>query len=113
MEGDSEARKAYLPFIINRQMSYFEDTVLLANEMNASHKLDNRMQYDFYRSTVRPRKRFAKWVKPEKDEDVAIVKKYYGIDEEKARSALKILDSNSIKYMRDRLSRGGLSKDKY
>ena len=112
MEDDSEAKKAYLPYIINRQLSYFEDTILLANEMNASHKLDNQMQYDFYRHTIRPRKRFAKWVKPDNHEDLATISKYYGIDLEKARVASKILNSESIQSMREALSRGGLSKDK-
>ena len=31
---DEETEKAYAPFIINRSLSYFPDTVALANEMN-------------------------------------------------------------------------------
>ncbi len=44
---DELAEKAYNPFIINRSLSYFNDTVLMANEMNINHHLDNRLQFDF------------------------------------------------------------------
>jgi hypothetical protein len=112
MADAPENEKAYLPFIINRQMSYFQDTVLLANEMNASSKLQPQLQFDFYRHTVRPRKRFSKWIKPEEIDDLNTVAQYYNINKEQAKQALKILDSSTIDAMRKAMMRGGLSKDK-
>ena len=50
--------KQYVPFIINRGLSQFKDTVLLTNEMNMRHQLPAKMQYDFLFSAIRPRKRF-------------------------------------------------------
>ena len=112
MENNIEAKKSYLPYIINRQFSYFRDTVLLANEMNASNKLDAQMQYDFYRHTVRPQKRFSKWIKPEQIEDLNTISRYYGISQENAKSALSILSKDTIKSMKNMILRGGMSKDK-
>ena len=45
---DDVAEKAYSSYMINRQLSYFPDTVLAANEMNRNHHLDNRLQFDFF-----------------------------------------------------------------
>jgi len=112
MAGDPESKKQYLPYIVNRQLSYFQDTVLLSNEMNQSHKLDNQMQYDFLRHTVRAKKRFAKWIKPEEIEDINVVAEYYGMSKEKARAALSILDKSAIESMRKSIFCGGLAKDK-
>lgn len=107
-----EIRKAYLPYIINRQFSYFQDTVLFANEMNQASKLDTQMQYDFYRHAIRPRKRFARWVKPEQVKNIDIISKYYGISKEAAKSAVKILDDEAISLMERHLNSGGMKKNK-
>ena len=60
---DDIAEKAYNPFMINRSLSYFNDTVAMANEMNIHHSIDNRLQFDFLINIVRKRKRFSKWMK--------------------------------------------------
>ena len=44
---DDIAEKAYLPYMVNRSLSYFNDTVLMANEMNTKHHLDHKLQYSF------------------------------------------------------------------
>lgn len=62
---DDIVEKQYNPFMVNRGLSYFQDTVLMANEMNVNHHLDNRLQFDFFINIVRKRKRFSKWFKPE------------------------------------------------
>ena len=110
MGDDPAAEKSYLPFIINRQMSYFHDTVLIANEVNRFSKVDNKLHYDFYRHMVRPKKRFAKWIKSVDDEDVNTVAEYYNMSKEKARGAMKCLTEDALKHMRSVLSRGGVSK---
>ena len=43
---DDIAEKDYNSFMINRGLSYFNDTVAIANEMNIQHHLDNRLQFD-------------------------------------------------------------------
>ena len=66
---DEETEKAYVPFIINRSLSYFPDTVALANEMNRYGHLESRLQFAFLINTIRKRKRFSKWIKPEIEND--------------------------------------------
>ena len=102
-----ENKKNYLPYIVNRQLSYFKDTVLLANEMNANHHLDNVLQFHFLLNIVRPRKRFSKWEKQIASSDLEAVQEYYGYSNEKARSALTVLSPHDLKQIKKRNYKGG------
>lgn len=104
---DDITEKAYNPFMVNRSLSYHYDTVLLANEMNQRHHLDKKLQNDFLLNTVRKKKRFAKWKKPESSDDLNIIKEYYGYNNEKARQVLNILNDNQLNILRERSFKGG------
>ena len=104
---DDITEKAYNPFMVNRGLSYFNDTVLMANEMNMNAHLDNRLQFDFYINIVRKKKRFSKWMKPETVSDVEVVKEYYGYSNEKAKQALTLLTSEQINELKKKVFKGG------
>lgn len=104
---DDITEKSYNPFMINRSLSYFQDTVFFANEMNRYHHLDNKLQFHFYINIIRKRKRFSKWNKPELDSDMDVVKEYYGYSNEKARQALTLLTPSQIEELRKKVSKGG------
>lgn len=104
---DPENEKHYNSFVINRSLSYFPDTVAIANEMNKYHHLDNRLQFSFLINIIRKRKRFSKWIKPEIEDDVEVVKKYYGYSNEKSRQILPLLTSQQIDIIRKKVSKGG------
>ena len=107
VEWDDDAEKAYVPFLVNRSFSYFRDTVLVANEMNRHHHLDGKLQYHFLINMVRKGKRFSKWIKPEKENDIEVVKEYYGYSNEKASQALALLSSEQLDYLRKKVNKGG------
>ena len=104
---DDIAEKAYLPYMINRQLSYFPDTVLAANEMNRHHHIDNRLQFDFFINIIRKRKRFSKWLKPISESDIEAVKEYYGYSNQKARQALSLLSPEKIGIIKKKVNKGG------
>ena len=104
---DDVAEKSYSSYMINRQLSYFPDTVLAANEMNRNHHIDNRLQFDFFINIIRKRKRFSKWFKPELISDLDAVKKYYGYSNEKARQVLTLLSTEQINELKNKVARGG------
>ena len=106
-EDLSEDMKSYPPYIVNRCLSGHIDCVLFANEMNKYHFLDKDMQYKFYLNILRKRKRFSPWIRKDKDSDLDIVKQYYGYSNEKARQVLRILSTEQINYMKQRLDIGG------
>jgi|TARA_R110000796_G_scaffold212002_2_gene328167 hypothetical protein len=110
MIGEEE-EKGYNSFLINRGLSYYQDTVLFANEMNKHAHLDNRLQFDFLRGCIRPRKRFSKWAKKVIPGDIEVVKEYYGYSNQKAESVIDLLTDDDIKNMKSYLSKGGSKKN--
>ena len=106
-EEDPTWEKKYPPFIINKCLSGFIDTVMFANEMNLNHQLPSRLQYDFLINIVRKRRRFSPWIKKDKINDLDAVKSYYGYSNEKAQQALKILTKEQISFIKDKLDVGG------
>ena len=44
---DDITEKQYNAYMVNRGLSYFPDTVMIANEMNVSPYLDAKLQFDF------------------------------------------------------------------
>jgi hypothetical protein len=104
---DDITEKQYSSFMVNRGLSYFNDTVLMANEMNVHHHLDNRLQFDFFINIVRKRKRFSKWFKPESISDVEVVKAYYGYSNEKARQVLTLLTKEQLEELKKKVYKGG------
>jgi hypothetical protein len=96
----------YVSFVVNRSVSYFPETILLANDMNKAH-IANKLQYHYLLNTVRPGKRYAKWVKREDDSDLQAVREFYGYSMEKALQAMRILTPQNIHYIKQKLQRGG------
>lgn len=106
MESESDEH-SYVPFVINRSLSYFADTVGLANVVNRYHHIDKKLQYHFLINIVRKRKRFSKWIKPDLVSDMEVVKQYYGYSNEKARQILHLLSPEQIEELRKKVSKGG------
>ena len=104
---DEMWEKKYSPFIINKCLAPFPDTIHLVNEMNLHNHLDSKLQFDFFLNTVRTRKRYTPWMKASKTKNLEYVKEYYGYNNEKARSALKLLNDEKIKTVKSSLDKGG------
>jgi hypothetical protein len=105
MEDGNE--KEYSPYIINRCLSSFIDTIMYANEMNKYSLLSNRLQYDFFINIIRKRKRFSPWLRKDKIKDLDAVKSYYGYSTEKAQQALRILNKEQLDCIKQKLDIGG------
>jgi hypothetical protein len=107
LRQDSEAVKGYPPFIINKCLSGFTDSILFANEMNIHNHLDKQMQYDFYLNSLKPRKRFSPWLRKGELENLELVKQYYGYNHSKAVAALRILTNSELEQIKKLLDKGG------
>jgi hypothetical protein len=103
-----ELEKDYSPFMINRGLSYFPDTVLFANEMNKHYHIDNRLQFDFLINIIRKRNRFSKWNKKFTSSNIDAVKKYYDYSSEKARDVLPLLSKENLKHIKESINYGGV-----
>ena len=108
MNGEDEFwEKKYPAYIVNKVLSAFPDTLLYVNEMNRLCHLDKRLQFQFYLNSIRPKKRFAKWLRSSKIKNLEYVKEYYGYNNEKARQALDILDNEQLEIIKKIIDRGG------
>ena len=105
-KNDELAEKGYVPYITNKTLSYFTDTLLYANEMNRYHFLDNKLQYEFYLNSIRKKKRFAKWAKADNNDELNMISEYYKISLPKAKDALKILSPEQKQDIRNKLEQG-------
>jgi hypothetical protein len=100
--------KEYPPFMVNRGLSYFPDTVMYANEMNRNSDIPKKWQFHFLINSISKKKRFSKWHKKDADsESLQLVMEYYGYSSEKAKEAMKILSSDQLAYIKEKLSKGG------
>jgi len=104
---DDIEEKAYQPFLINKSLSYHQDSVFFTNEMNCRHGLDNRLQYVFFLNTLRKRQRFSKWSKPYVSKKLDVVKEYYQMSTREAKELYTLLSDKELRELKNRMNTGG------
>ncbi len=109
-ENPELIEKQYNAYIVNRGFTNFEDTILHANEMNMRHHLFPAAQFDYYRGVLRKRKRFSKWHKAEKNEDLDAIQHVYSCSRSVAKMYLKALSQEDLKKVHERMTTGGVSR---
>ena len=107
LDSDEKAEKLYPPYVVNRCLSFFSDTIFHANVVNCNWMADKKMQFDFYRLSIRKKKRFSPWIKKENDANIELVKAAYGYTEQKAREVLNILRPEDLQQIRKLMDTGG------
>lgn len=106
----AENERDYVPFIVNRAISFHLDMVMDANQMNLMPNADPLLQYHYLLNKIRAYKRpFQKWQKRETIENLDAVKEYYNYSNEKAKEALSILSDTQIEQIKKNLNKGGLN----
>jgi len=105
---DETNQKEYSPFMVNRALSYYIDTIMYANDMNINHHVDKLMQHDYLFYSIRKAKRFSKWAKKKKNSDIELIQEYYGYSYDKAKVAVSVLTDDQIKIIRKKLDKGGV-----
>tara|TARA_Y100000034_G_C6848323_1_gene384533 strand:+ start:1003 stop:1383 length:381 start_codon:yes stop_codon:yes gene_type:complete len=109
MDTDNEQiEKKYTPFVINRCLSYFIDTILYSNSMNMYPQISSKMQFDYLSNSIRKRKRFSKWTKKELSSDLEIIKEMYNYSNSKAKEVIDLLTPNQIREIDEYLHGGGV-----
>jgi len=105
---DPQAEKDYPPFMVNRGLSFFPDTVLYANEMNKSVQIPSKWQFDFLKNSIPKKKRFSKWFKKDATTDqLKLVMKHYKYSEKKAYEVLDLFTPMQLEELRLSYEAGG------
>jgi len=108
MREDPESEKDYVPFMINRALSFHSDSIMYCNEMNRYASIPKQWQFDFYMNSLKKRKRFSKWHKKDKNsEDLSLIMSVYSYSAEKASIALELLTEDQLKDIRAKYFTGG------
>ena len=109
MDTEDEVwEKKYPAYIVNKCLAPFDkQTCLFVNEVNRRPHLENKLQFDFLINSLRPRKRFTPWMKAKKLDNLEYVKEYYGYSNDKAKTALEILNDEQISAIKKKLNKGG------
>ena len=112
-EWPDATEKEYLPFMVNKALSYFQDTILFSNEMNKASYLTNRQQYEFLLNCpIRAKKRYSKWHKMEQDDTISLIMEVYKYNRKKAESVAKIFTPDQLIQLKDSISMGGQKNEK-
>lgn len=108
-----DAEKDYSPFLTNRALSLHIDSILYSNELNQHGSLDKLLQYDYYFHSIRKMKRkFAKWPKKAKDEDIDKICEYYSVNKNRAEEYARMLTEDQIEQLYAWTEKGGTKNDK-
>lgn len=102
---DEQSEEEYIPFLTNRALSYFPDTILYAQEMNINGHIDKKLQYNYFINNIRPAKRFAKWIKKKENNDIEAIRKYYNYNYKMAKVAISILSEEQINIIKKKLEK--------
>lgn len=105
---DEATENAYVPFVVNRGLSYFADTIMYANALNQVVNIDNKLQYHYLINTIMPRKRFSKWAKKDDDSNIELVMNNYNYSYEKAVQALSLLTKQQLDALKNKNNKGGI-----
>lgn len=108
IKEDPLCEKDYVPFMVNRGLSYFADTVMYANEMNMHAAVEKKWQFHFYLHGVKRKKRFSKWAKKDSStEDINLIMKEYNYSSKRAQEALTLLTDEQLAELRSKYDTGG------
>ena len=107
LNDDAYGQRWYPPYIVNRCLSSFTDTILYVNEINKNSHLPKKLQYYFLLNSVKPRKRFSPWARKDSIDYLEVVKEYYGYNDDKALQALRILTKDQLDHITKVLNKGG------
>jgi hypothetical protein len=105
---DPQAEKDYIPYIVNKALSYYVDTIMYANLINQNSQIEKQWQFDFYRLTVPKGKRYSKWIKKlQPPDDIVAIQQYYKYSQRQAAEQVKLLTESQIEIIKQYMLKGG------
>lgn len=90
-----EVIDGYNKFLICRNFRYFIDTIMVATECaRLNNNIDNSIHYDYLFNSIKPKKRFSKWHKLEKNDKIEIIMEYNNCSRQKAQEIYTLFSDN-------------------
>jgi len=100
--------KEYSPFVVNKALSFNVDCVFVTQELNKYPDIPKEVQYHFLLNSLDKKKRWGKWVKKDSlPDDLKLVKEAFGYSDQKAMTALSLLNDKQLLELKSMLDKGG------
>ena len=96
-------KKKYVPFVVNRCLSFSPDCLIQSNNINRMGFLDKDIQFEYLRLSIRKKKRFSKWGKKEEDPKIQVIMKYFGYNYKKAYDVSDLISEEEVKMMEEEM----------
>lgn len=111
---DKYTEGCYVPYIVNRAFSLFDDSIFHANQINQFPDLDNKLQHDYLFYSLRPKTRFKKWPwkKDTNESDILLIMEVYKYNRKNAIEALRILTEQQLQDIKKQQEKGGIKNDR-
>ncbi len=114
LADDPDLERDYNAFFINRALSYHEDTIAFAYQMDRYGAIiPKRFQYLFLLNKIKKAKRFAKLVRKSGQnlsDDLKEIQTYFKVNIHKAQEILPILTAEQLKLIKQKNNQGGYVK---
>ena len=97
--------------MINQLLSQYPDAILHVNEMNRRPNCEDKLQFDYYLHSLRKGDRNIQTRTGKQsyldDNNLVLVREYYGFSTSKAKAVLEILTDDQLEAIRKGLFKGG------
>ena len=102
-----DEERSYQPFLVNRGLSYFPDAILYASEMNLNHGLDKYLQFKYLLNSCRKAKRFSKWAKASKEDDLIMISEFFNCSMDKSKEIINVLTLDQLNQLKQEINNKG------
>jgi hypothetical protein len=101
LTSDNEVK--YIPYVVDKGLSLFIDTLFYANQMNMCQGFDKKLHYEYLLNSIRSKKRFSKWPKKKEiDENTKFISKIYNVNYQKASMIIKRLTEDQLNIIKEK-----------
>lgn len=92
--GATVPNSVYVQFVLNRGLSNFSDTILIANALNRLSRIsgDRHMHYLYAKSAIVPRRRISKWPKKKNDSTVEFATKVASLIDSSPKRTAELIE---------------------
>ena len=102
---------AYSQYLVNRNFSYYVDTILVSQEMNirgdSDYGIDDVTHFDYMNESIKKGSRYSKWDKPEQNDVVDLICRVYNYTPKKAKEVIDLFTDDDIKQLKQKIYEGG------
>jgi hypothetical protein len=98
----------YSPWIINKALSFNNQTIHFANTINKFYTLDKDIQYNFYKLGIPKGKRFSTWQKKDScPEVIKFISRIYNVNATVAAQYASLMSEEQLQEINERNNKGG------